>query len=52
MIIALKDLKQGDFVYCTGNSSFCDSSYERVIKVTTQYNEHTGKSYKVISVSY
>lgn len=51
MVIALKDLKQGDFVYCTGDSSFCDSSYERVIKVTTQYNEHTGKSYKVIWLS-
>lgn len=44
----LKDIKKGDFVYCTGDSGFCTSSINLVTKVTTQYNEYDGTPYKVI----
>ena len=47
----LKDLKVGDTVYCTGDSGFCDSSNEKIKKVTVQYDEHSGKPYNVIWLS-
>ena len=47
----LKDLKVGDKVHCTGDSGFCDSSDEKIKKVTVQYDEHTGKAYNVIWLS-
>lgn len=47
----LKDLKVGDKVYCTGDSGFCDSSTEKIKKVTVQYDEHNGKPYNVIWLS-
>lgn len=38
----------GDFVYCTGSSSFCDSSNEKVLRVTIKYDENSGCPYNVI----
>lgn len=50
-MIKLKDISTGDYVYCTGDSSFCDSSYEVVIHTTRKYDENNGESYKVIYLS-
>ena len=44
----LKDLEVGDRVLCTGDSSFCDDSTESIKKITTQFDEHSGESYKVL----
>lgn len=51
MIIELRNVKENDFVYCTGDSGFCDPSVEKVKKVTTQYDESDGKPYNVIWLS-
>lgn len=51
MKIELKNIKAGDFVYCTGDSGFCDPSDEVVKKVTTQYDENSGKPYNIIHLS-
>lgn len=48
MEIQLKKIKAGDFVYCTGDSGFCDPSTEKVKKVTVQYDQKNGKPYNVI----
>jgi hypothetical protein len=51
MKIKLKDIKAGDFVYCTGMSGFCHDSTEKVIKVTVQYDPKSGKPFSVIHLS-
>jgi F0F1-type ATP synthase gamma subunit len=47
----LKELKIGDSVFCTGDSGFCSYSYEKIKKIEYQYDEKTGKKYKVICLS-
>jgi hypothetical protein len=47
----LAQLVKGDKVYCDGNSGFCDPSFERVKKTTFQFDEKSGKKYKVIWLS-
>ena len=44
----LSDLKVGDKVWCGGDSGFCQSSTEKITKITTQYHKHTGEPYKVL----
>ena len=51
MKIEIKNVKAGDFVYCTGDSGFCHKSNEKVEKVTVQYDESNGKPYNVIWLS-
>lgn len=46
-----KKLKAGDKVHCMGDSGFCDPHHDKIKKITTQYNEKTGKPYKVIWLS-
>lgn len=48
MKIELDKIKEGDFVYCTGDSGFCTDSTEQVKKVTVQYDQRTGKPYNII----
>lgn len=48
MKIPLKKIKEGDFVYCTGDSGFCTPSTEQVKKITVCYDGKTGKPYNVI----
>lgn len=47
----LKDLVVGDLVLCTGDSSFCDPSYEKVKRITIKYDEDSGNPYNVIWIS-
>ncbi len=49
----LKDLVVGDLVLCTGDSSFCDPSYEKVKKITIKYDDKfcNGNPYNVIWIS-
>jgi hypothetical protein len=47
----LSTIKVGDIVTCKGDSSFCQSSKEKVIKITIQYDKHTGIPYNVIHLS-
>lgn len=51
MKIALEEIKEGDFVYCTGDSGFCSDSTEKVTKVSIQYESKTGKPFNVIYLS-
>lgn len=51
MKIQLDKLKEGDFVYCTGDSGFCTDSTEKVTKVSIQYDSKTGKPFNVIYLS-
>lgn len=51
MKIQLDKLKEGDFVYCTGDSGFCTDSTEKVTKVSIQYDSKTGKPFSVIRLS-
>lgn len=48
MEIPLKDIKEGDLVYWTSDSSFCDSSEEKVTAITYEFDRHTGVKYKII----
>ena len=47
----LEDLKVGDIVYCTGDSGFCDSSYEKIKKIKKRFDNKTGDPYQVIVLS-
>lgn len=51
MKIEIENIKAGDLVFCTGDSSFCDPLIEKVENVTVQYGEHDGKPYNVIWLS-
>lgn len=48
--IRLKDLSEGDEVWCGGNSGFCTSSIEKIKKIEFLYDEKTGEKYKVIVI--
>lgn len=47
----LQDLKVGDSVICTGDSGFCDTSVEKILKISTKFNEYSGKPYPIIWLS-
>lgn len=51
MKIELKDLEVGDSVWCGGDSGFTTDSIEKVVDITFQFDETTGKKYKVIWLS-
>jgi hypothetical protein len=39
----LKDLKAGDLVWCGGDSGFCDSGVEQIVKINTKSIVLSGK---------
>lgn len=47
----LRALVKGDKVCCTGDSSFCQSSTQKIKKLTVKYDEDTGKPYNVIHLA-
>lgn len=51
MKIPLSELKKDDYVYCTGDSGFCQSSIEQVINTSIRFDEMTGAAYTVIHLS-
>jgi hypothetical protein len=46
--VSYKEAEVNDKVFCTGDSGFCDPSYEKVSKITQKYDEDTGKPYRII----
>ena len=48
MKIQLKDINEGDKVFCGGSSGFCHNGVEVVVMTSFKYDENTGEKYKVI----
>ena len=46
--IELKDIKEGDFVWHGGDSSFCHPSIREVVKVVKQVDQNTKDAYNEI----
>lgn len=44
----LLDINIGEEVWCGGDSSFCDASIEKVVKISYRYDKKTGEKYKRI----
>lgn len=51
MKIEIKDLVEGNKVWCGGNSGFCDNDVEEVKGIEFKFDEDTGEKYKVIILS-
>lgn len=49
-MIKLKDLEKGDYVWCGGDSGFCNSAARKVSRIMWRFNEKTGEKYKVVVV--
>jgi len=47
----LSDLKVGDNVWHGGDSGFCHSSIETIVKIETKFDENTGVSYNIGTIN-